>query len=315
MTRLIHDQFAKELIEELLSSYGEVETSMRVSGETREIDVWFVPRVSASDLQSLGLLGRMVQTTVILEPFRNAASTGEICDCLLKALEVRGDLQRRSRRTKTKLPPAALPLLWILTPTASKPLLTDLGASPPQEDWPAGIYFLPKTLKTRIVVIHQLPSNPETLWLRLLGRGRVQKQAVRELEALPADNPFRTQALELFLNLQENLKFRQNQNTEDKELAMRLLPLYQQKKEQFRQEGIQEGIQQGIQQGEERGTQRERQTIVENLLRARFESMDEELAGVVNPLMALSPEEFAALALQLSALSREELLARFPKTL
>ena len=83
---------------------------------------------------------------------------------------------------------------------------------------------------------------------------------------------------------------------------MRLLPLYQQKKEQFRQEGIQQG------------SQEERRTIVENLLKSRFGSIDRELAQIVNPLLTLSPEEFAALLLQFSTLSREDLLAQFPNS-
>jgi hypothetical protein len=40
-------------------------------------------------------------------------------------------------------------------------------------------------LRTAIVVIHQLPETSETLWLRLLGRGSVQEQALIELQALP----------------------------------------------------------------------------------------------------------------------------------
>lgn len=34
------------------------------------------------------------------------------------------------------------------------------------------------------MVIHQLPNTPETLFLRILGRGKVQRQAVEELENL-----------------------------------------------------------------------------------------------------------------------------------
>jgi hypothetical protein len=40
--------------------------------------------------------------------------------------------------------------------------------------WLSGVHFLPDALRTAIVAIHQLPQTPETLWLRLLGRGSVQ---------------------------------------------------------------------------------------------------------------------------------------------
>jgi hypothetical protein len=43
MTRFIHDEFAKDYLEELLSPLGKVKTSRKVSGEIKEVDVWFVP--------------------------------------------------------------------------------------------------------------------------------------------------------------------------------------------------------------------------------------------------------------------------------
>ena len=43
MTRFIHDQFAKDYLEELLSPFGTVQAPRRVAAEVREIDVWFSP--------------------------------------------------------------------------------------------------------------------------------------------------------------------------------------------------------------------------------------------------------------------------------
>ncbi|MBD1866726.1 hypothetical protein H6F95_05275 [Cyanobacteria bacterium FACHB-471] len=51
-----------------------------------------------------------------------------------------------------------------------------------------------------------------------------------------------------------------------------------------------------------------RQEIVENLLKARFGSLDKELTSVVPVVINLPPEEFTPLLVQLS---REELLSRF----
>ena len=42
---------------------------------------------------------------------------------------------------------------------------------------------MPTHLKTGIIVIHQLPKTPETLWLRMLGKGGVQAQAIQEVAA------------------------------------------------------------------------------------------------------------------------------------
>ncbi|WP_190240870.1 hypothetical protein [Nostoc sp. 'Peltigera membranacea cyanobiont' 210A] len=81
---------------------------------------------------------------------------------------------------------------------------------------------MPEYLRTAIVTIHQLPSISETLWLIIIGKGNVQKQAIDELEALTPDNPFRKAALKLLYNLQQNLQVTQNQDEEDRELLMRL---------------------------------------------------------------------------------------------
>lgn len=98
MTRFIHDQFAKDYLEELLKPYGEVQGSSRVAGEVREIDVLFSPLSKPStNLETLGLLGRFAATTAIFEPFRNPASKEEICDCLLKLLEVKGWITTSSK--------------------------------------------------------------------------------------------------------------------------------------------------------------------------------------------------------------------------
>ncbi|MFB2875549.1 hypothetical protein [Floridanema aerugineum] len=58
----------------------------------------------------------------------------------------------------------------------------------------------------------------------------------------------------------------------------------------------------------EEGVRRDRRATIENLLRVRFGILDEELSGIIEPLVELPSEEIAVLLLQLS---REELLARF----
>ncbi|NEQ88495.1 MAG: hypothetical protein F6K26_53840, partial [Moorea sp. SIO2I5] len=125
-------------------------------------------------------------------------------------------------------------------------------------------------------------------------------------------------------------RIKQNQDLEedDRELIMQLSQIYQQRLELAtelgRQEGIvqgkeeglvegkQEGLVQGLVQGKEeglvQGRQNERRSMVTYLLCSRFGELDQELLDIIEPLMALSPEEFIPLLLQLSRL---ELLARF----
>lgn len=284
MTRFIHDQFSKDYLEELLKPFGKVQAPSRVAAEVREIDVLFSPiPTQTANLATLGLLGKMATTSAIFEPFRNPASKEEITDCLLKLLEVRNALQREANRNKTTIAASDIPHLWILTPTASATIISGFGATL-KSDWLEGVYFLPEYLRTAIVVIHQLPSTPETLWLRILGRGKVQQQAIDELAVLPANHPFVRVTLELLYNLQQNLRINQNTEADDRELVMRLTPLYQQDREQARQEGLQQGLRQGLQQGE--------QQLILRLLNRRLGEID---LSLIEQIKGLSTEQLEAL--------------------
>jgi flagellar biosynthesis/type III secretory pathway protein FliH len=74
------------------------------------------------------------------------------------------------------------------------------------------------------------------------------------------------------------------------------------------QQGVQQGLQQGVQQGLQQGAKHTKRIVIENLLRVRFGSLDDELSAIIEPLVELPVEEFTPLLVQLS---REELLARF----
>jgi predicted hydrocarbon binding protein len=80
----------------------------------------------------------------------------------------------------------------------------------------------------------------------------------------------------------------ENLSDEDRELIMNLSPAY----ERWREETLREG----------------RRETVENFLRVRFGSLDEELSGAIAPMLQLPPEELTRLLL---TLSREELLEQF----
>ncbi len=321
MTRFIYDQFAKDYLSELLSPLGAVVPSRDVASEVREIDVYFTPSSAASDyVENLGLLGKMATTAALFEPFRNPVTVSEVRSCLSKLLDVTAELERRARRENTRCEEAELPSLWILTPTASETLLNGFNATPDEQNWGKGIYFLGEYLRTAVVVIHQLPETEDTLWLRILGRGRVQERARAhprrfanaQLSALSVDNPVRSVTLELLYQLQSNLAANQEQQleVEDRELVMAIAPLFQQQLEAAEQRGRQEGRIEGIQQGIERGIQQGREegqrSIIENFLRVRFGELDALLAVFLAPVSALPATEFTLLLLQLSALTGDE---------
>jgi hypothetical protein len=290
MTRFIHDQFAKDYLEELLKPFGEVQAASQVAGEIREIDVLFTPFPNqTTNTELLGLLGKLATTPAIFEPFRNPASTEEICDCLLKSLEVRSALQRAAKREQTTKVKIEIPKLWILTPTASRNIISGFSGITKPDSLP-GIYYLAKSLHAAIVVIHQLPQTQETLWLRLLGRGTVQKQAIDELAALPLNQPYVKITLELLYNLQKNLKINQSSQTEDQELIMRLAPLYQQDRELAKQEGLEEGL------------QKEKRLII-RLLNRRIGEIDSLLIQKVQELTVEKLEELGEALLDFTSVT------------
>ena len=305
MTRFPYDQFAKDYLKELLENLGEVKTDRKVPAEIREIDVYFAPSPHPPERAvELGLLGRFAAKAGLFEAFRNAVQPLEVCSCMGKLFYTFAELERKNNRDKTRLSLEDLPFLWILSPTASPSLLNGFNTQLDEENWGAGIYFLGDHIKTAIIAIHQLPSTPETLWLRLLGKGGVQQRAIDELEALSPDNPLRSKAIDLLLNLRTTLELTQGIDEEDRGLIMSLSPIYEQKLAEVREQGIQQGLEQGLEQGLQQG----RRGVIENLLRLKFGSLDEELSVIIEPLLTLTPEEFTPLLIQLT---RSELLSRF----
>jgi hypothetical protein len=119
-----------------------------------------------------------------------------------------------------------------------------------------------------------------------------QKQAIKELEALPTDNPLREKAVDLLLNLRTTLQLKEAPDEEENDLIMTLSPIYLEKLEEVRLEGRLEG----------------QRNFIEGLLRLRFGSIDGELTAIVDKASTLAPDEILPL---LTQLSREELINRF----
>lgn len=264
MTRTPFDTFSKQVLEELLTPLGSVEVSQEVPGESRFIDVCFIPVVQPHvNLVELGVLGRMVAAACLIEPFRNPPSRTEVRNCLLKLLMVHADVQRRARRDEERTLEAELPSLWILSPSASATLLSSFAAQA-QERWGPGIYFLSESFRTAIVAINQLPCTTETLWLRLLGKGQTQQQAITEVLNFSADDPLRDRILQLLVNWKINLEVTGAFEQEEQSLMATLSQAYLEWEQQTEQRGVERGRQEGMERGIEQG---ERSLILRLLTR------------------------------------------------
>jgi hypothetical protein len=154
------------------------------------------------------------------------------------------ELQRQAKRENQTYNEDNFPRLWILSPTASVAILEGFGAKL-GPDWSELLYFFPASYRTAIIAINQLPLAPETLWLRLLGRGKTQDRAVRELLELPQGDFFRQTVLELLISWRVSMEINNTLEAEDREVFMTLSQTYLEWKEATKREGLEQGLEQG----------------------------------------------------------------------
>jgi hypothetical protein len=317
-----HDQFAKQFLSELLEPLeAEVKVNYEVHAASRYVDIYFSPKTATLDstlLEALGLLGRMVSQACLIEPFRNPVNQEDVCNCLLKLFLVQSKIrEHQKQQNKLKIQESTtpeeleeleeLPDLWILSTSVSDVLLSRFGAKTKPE-WGDGVYFLAEALNTRIIAINRLPKTPETLYLRMLGRGKVQKQAIEEfLALLPETSPLRQYTLKMLFMYRIYLEGKTDLTEDEKELFMNLSPAYLKWETETLQQGLQQGLQEGLQNGRQEGLLEGQRVLVENLLKSRFGVLDDALTQVIEPLLRLPPDKMSPLLLQGN---RDELLAK-----
>jgi Domain of unknown function (DUF4351) len=241
MTRFSSDQLAKQYIQDFLEPLGLVQRNFEVPGEAKYVDVWFDPSPDTPHpIQDLGLLGRIAATPCLLEPFRNAPSIQEVKTCVLKLLWIQEDQYRRADRDKRQLLNQDLAHLWILATRLDQPTIDKLGGHQ-HPDWPKGVFFLAESWDTVLVAINKLPTTLETLWLRLLGKGKTLEQAITEVLALSPDDNRRSQVLQLLTNWRVSLQLQDPLETEEQELMTTLSQAYLDWEQQTRAEGVRLG--------------------------------------------------------------------------
>ena len=236
MSNFPHDDFAKAYLVELLSTIGTATPNYPLKAETREADLWFQinPKFEAGRSQ-LGLLGQLLPKDSLIEVFRNPASPVEIRSCQGKLFSLEADMIRKAKQKDIVLAESDFPFLLLLMPTASADIREGFGAVQTAIE---GVYAMSKWYRTTIVVLHQLPKNKETLWLRLLGRAGNQRGAIEEFSEVSTDLPLYASIKELLADYRAMLKSRQSTTQEEEELIMNLSAAYFKKKEEWRQEAI-----------------------------------------------------------------------------
>jgi hypothetical protein len=144
-----------------------------------------------------------------------------------------------------------------------------------------------------------LPVTPDTLWLRILGKGKTQQQAIDELLTFTPDHPQRQRTLELLLTWGITIENTAYLSQSEQQIMIKLRALYQENIQAAEQEGIQTGV------------KTERRATLETILSSRFGRIDPEFTTVIDKAIALSASDYSQLLPQLFSIAREDLLNQF----
>jgi hypothetical protein len=273
------DQFGKQMLRAALARRGPVESEAEVpvSG-TRRIDLWFMPdaaRAAAAD--ELGLLGHITAAPCTIELFHDTPGADDLAACVVKHGEFRRYLALRES-------PPPVPMQWVISSGRPRRGIAGLGLRP-MAGWPPGVYEAPPLLWTRLVVVSELPTTPDTLLLRLLGAGSLLTRAIAELEAMRADAPERVLALPILVRLRLEIPRDPAQRTaDDEEFLMDTQDIV----ENWRREAVQEGRAEGVQEGRAEGVQEGR---AEGVQEGRAEGVQRALIDIIEARYGAVPDD------------------------
>jgi len=187
--RTRHDEWVKRALALWLRELGDVDLDARIAGQSRRGDVLFTERrARPAHRRRLGTLGDIARGELLIEAFRNAPGEFDFKVCVLKLIELEAREARAARRANSKLSAVVAPSLCAIVPSMSQAFADAMGIKP-MPDKPGLHTLLGATWRTAVVVANELPEGRATLWLRLLGRGKVQAQAVRELDPRRKGSP------------------------------------------------------------------------------------------------------------------------------
>jgi hypothetical protein len=277
------DQFAKNILREALSRASSPETEVEVLAATQKIDVYSVPDPARdAERAGMGLLGELSSEPSLFEPFHRTPGLRQVRSCLRKQLTWYHELERRARAQASPVgassndaePDAST------QPAVAFPALVVISSGRPESALAAyecrkakpGVSHAAPGLALRIVVLSELPRTQETLLLRLLGSGRVLREALADLAAMPEDAWERSVATPLLVHFQLGLDEQATSEEDDVSAEIRAwFEDYQQKlRNEGRDEGLKEGRDEGLKEGRDEGLKEGGRNLLLRQLRARF---------------------------------------------
>jgi len=141
------------------------------------------------------------------------------------------------------------------------------------------------------VAIDELPQTEETLWIRILGRAKTQRQAILELLGLPEEDARRSSVLQLLVGWKVTIEGSGAINNEEQALMATLSQAYLEWERQTEARGMQQGA------------EREARSLVLRLLNRRIGALPESVRSRINALSLHQLESLGEALLDFASLS------------
>ena len=209
------DTFGKNLMRDVFELRGLAETEAEVPpGNAKRIDVWFVPddRKIASAPQFADILEEMAAEPSALELWSGTVSEHEFHVTFAKRENFRQTLEQRDKRSWKR------PMLWHVCACRPKKVIEAFGFV--STNMPGRYRLRNRGWRVQLVVAGELPTTRSTLLFRLLGRGQVRRDALREWYALPDDAWEKEVAYTWIVKVGLEVRVNRSMTTNDRELVM-----------------------------------------------------------------------------------------------
>ncbi len=242
------EKYSKNLLGILIEEAGDLDSEHEIVGQEQRVDMLFRPSLERSaKLSALGALGRIIARGLcVIELYARPPRLPLFRDCLRKQLMLHHGLTLKARRQKKPEPP--VPYLVMISVGRPLTLITELEMRP-TEEFPGGFWRMPRALRVDLIVVRDLPYTPDTLFLRLMARGRRQREAIAELQRLPSSLWTKHAAMEALLAWRHQI-FKTRGEDEMKHFVPEMGAAYEEWAQKVRREGRREGREKGLIDGE-----------------------------------------------------------------
>ncbi len=214
-------------------------------------DLYFVPGPAKEGQRGdLGWLDAMTQGVCLLEMVQSTPGPRDVRGYVRKQLTLDHSLALEAEKQGQPAPP--LLHLWLVSAGRPDEVL-DGYRFEQATGWPEGFWTRPRLDSMGVVVLNELPRRRDTLLLRLFGRGRVLRDAIADLKALPEDAVERQIALPPLVALRFEVGHDSNPDAESRAFLMATQDLYEQWEKRTEAKGRNEGRNEGRAEGRNEG--------------------------------------------------------------